>query len=519
MAQSYYSVELEEIDFPFLSEQQPRTIMGTAIGRAISEESRPGIQYLHNVMPSKYGLDSVGFTTVIPIPVDGNPIGNFSDTRIVYGTEKSRIYLTWDLVGNIYALLPLAKAWIPVPDTIPSTRVKGFTSNSVTIGTVNGVSYIFFSKIGCFQYDENLNQLVPIALTGLDIPTVLGVVASSGYLIAYTNEDIAWSSTILPTDFVPSPVTGAGGGAVAGTEGDIEFCTPTTTGIIIYVFANAIAATYTGNPQYPFKFKPVTDSKGGVSLDKVAYEANSASQFVYSKAGLQTISNNTAANILPGVTDFLAGKRFEDFDEDTNQYIEKNLGENISMLKKIKFIASRYLIISYGLPAGTSIVGQPSANGSFTHAFVYDVTLNRLGKVKIEHADVFEYVADQKEVSKESIAFLLPSGEVKTLHSSVLLDSSGVLILGKLQATHGRMTQLLGTECENVPLGSTVTCTSMAALDGKKDITLVEGSILNKAGNLQEFGFRYTAKNHSIILKGRYNLVTVLVRYSIHGKR
>lgn len=519
MAQRYYDIDLKEVDFPFLSEQQPRTIMGTSVGKAITQEDKPGVQYMHNVMPSKYGLDSVGFTTVIPEPVDSPFSGSFSDTRIVYGGQRSRIYLTWDLVGNIYALLPLASAWITIPDTVPSTRVKGFTSNDVTIGTVNGVSYIFFSRIGCFRYDESLNQLTPVTLVGLDISQILGVVASSGYLIAYTNEDIAWSSTILPTDFTPSPVTGAGGASVAGTEGDIVFCTPATNGIIIYVFANAIAATYTGNPQYPFKFKPVTDSKGGVSLDKAAYEANSEAQFVYTKAGLQTISNNRAANILPGLTDFLAGKRWEDFNETTLEYVSLNLDSETVMLKKIKFVASRYLIISYGLPAGLALIGAPNSTGNFTHAFVYDVSLNRLGKVKIEHADVFEYVADQIEVSKESIAFLLPSGEVKILHSSVLLESTGVLVLGKLQATHGSMTQLLGVECENVPIGSDVDCTSMAALDGKKDITLVEGSDLNKAGNLTEYGFRYTAKNHSIILKGRYNLTTVLVRYALAGRR
>ena len=87
------------------------------------------------------------------------------------------------------------------------------------------------------------------------------------------------------------------------------------------------------------------------------------------------------------------------------------------MLKKVKLVASRYLVISYGV-------------FEFTHAIIYDLALKRLGKVKITHADVFEYVGEQTEASKESIAFLLGTGEVKTLDFSATADASGVLVLG-----------------------------------------------------------------------------------------
>jgi hypothetical protein len=75
---------------------------------------------------------------------------------------------------------------------------------------------------------------------------------------------------------------------------------------------------YTGNKQYPFKFKSVDDSKGAVSLDTVAYEANSADHYTYTKGGLQTVNSRKTEIFLPHFTDFLAGKVLEDFDEATN---------------------------------------------------------------------------------------------------------------------------------------------------------------------------------------------------------
>jgi hypothetical protein len=473
-------------------------------------------------MPSEYGLDSVGYTSVIPSPSTPAFIAPVDDTRIIYGDEGSRIYMTWDNVGNIYVLLPGADTWLILPPVVPSVKRKDFTANSVTIGTVNGVSYINFSRIQTFIYDESTNTLVPVTLIGLIITEIIGVSASSGYLIAYTLNAINWSSTINPLDFDQSTgdITGAGGGNVDGTEGPIQFILGNSLGLLVYTFANIVAATYTGNALYPFKFRPVDDSKGGITLDRVAYEANATEQFAYTKGGLQAITSTGAQNILPDVTDFLSGKRFEDFNTDTDEYTIANIPASRTMLKKIKYIASRYLVVSYGLPKQVQMPGaQFPTTGNFTHALVYDTALDRVGKLRIDHVDVFEYVADQTEIAKETIAFLLADGEVKTLHSSVLLESEGVLILGKLQEVHERMIQLLSVEAENVPIGSPVTCTDMASLKGKKEFIKYPGYVADKSGNLTKWDFRNTAKNHTLLFKGRFNFVTVLVKYANAGRR
>lgn len=508
MAQKFYTINLQDSLFPMLSEQQSRTVIGSTAGEAPAREQRPGIAYCHNVMPSRYGYDSVGFLSVVPT-FAGLPAGlSFSDVRVAYGDNKSRLYLAWDTEGNVYALLKDSSVWIALPATVPATGGGGFSLDSVTIGTVNGVSYIFYAGVGGFTYNEVTNILDAVTFTGLNISTILGMVASSGYLVAYTTQAIAWSSTIDPTDFVPSQVTGSGGGNVAGIAGAIIFITANPLGLIVYTAANALAGTYTGNVQFPFKFREIDGSKGAISLDRIAYEANSKVQYIYSKAGLQTITSQRAENILPEVTDFLAGRRFEDYNEVTKLYEITDLAPSDTMLKKVKYVASRYVIVSYGLPGGVG----------FTHALVFDTALNKLGKIKITHTDVFEYVDSQSEISKESIAFLLSTGEVKVLDFSATATSNGVLILGKLQFTRSRNLILLGVEVENVEESAALSLSSQVSLDGKT-FTSVEGTVDESVDNLRSYHFRSEGKNHSLVFIGKFNLVTAQIRFTIGGRR
>tara|TARA_R110000824_G_scaffold313775_2_gene500557 strand:+ start:2784 stop:4253 length:1470 start_codon:yes stop_codon:yes gene_type:complete len=488
-----------------LSEQQTRTTLAPADGENPTSSDKVGVAYCHNVMPTQRGLNSVGYKEVVAAVV-GLPVGvTIVDVRVAYGSARSRLHLAWDSLGGIYALLDGSTAWVDVPATVPATGGVGFSSESVTIGTVNGISYIFYAGIGAFTYNEGTGVLDAVTLVGLLIADILGVVASSGYLIAYTTSAIAWSSTLVPTDFVPSTVTGAGGGNVAGIAGDILFCTANTLGVLVYTNANTIAGTYTGNTQFPFKFREVDNSKGGISLDRVAYEANSTEQFVFSKAGLQSMSSRIANNILPEVTDFLAGRRFEDYNEATKLYEVTDIASDATLMKKIKYVASRYLVISYGI-------------SSFTHALVYDTALQRLGKLKIIHVDCLEYVGTQSEISKESLAFVLADGTVQVVDFSVAAVSSGVLVLGKIQFVRSRLITLLGVEMENVTSGDTLSLSSQAALDGK-NFTTVEGTLRSNVGELREYDFRSTAKNHSLVFIGQFNLVTALMRYTVAGRR
>jgi len=503
MAQAIYSIKLQDTAFPLLSEEQTRTVIGSEIGKAPSASDMIGIAYCHNVMPTKYGLTSVGYLDAVPpYSILGAP---FYDVRTLYDEEGNLFYLAWDAAGYIFHLTGSPLAWVPILGSY--VKLSPLTiSLPVTIATVKGVSYICFPRNFLCTFDAATSTINTVSLIGISMLNVAGIVASSGYLIVHDELDISWSSLIDPLDFVPSQVTGAGGGSVAGLAGPMLFITSNSLGLLIYTEANIIAGTYTGNSRYPFKFREVDSSKGGISLDRIAYEANSTTQFVYSKAGLQTITSQRAEVLFPEVTDFLAGGKLESYDEVTKQYTYTYLASDDTMEKKIKFIAARYLVVSYG--AGT---------GLFTHALVYDTALGKVGKLKITHTDVFELIADQPEISKESIALLLADGAVKVLDFTSA-TANGVLVLGKLQALRTHMISLLGVEAENIPDEGLISVHSQASLDGK-NFTNIDGSLSYSSGDLKEFAFRSTAKNHSIVFTGKFNLTAVQVRYTLAGRR
>ena len=499
MAQFPHRVDLTDAEFPLLTQELGRTVMVSSFKESSTGEkvNTPQIAYMHNVMPTKRGLVSVGYEEVIPAAAD-HAITLFTDQRIIYGDAGSRIDLAYTSDGHYYALEPGDVAWRHL--TTHPTLAAG---DIITVGKVKGISYIHVQNTGTYKYDEVTHDLSIVVLTGIVIAGIIGIVGSSGYLLAYNDFSLAWSSTIDPLDFTPSAITGAGSGAVAGIEGVMRFIVPNSLGLLIYTSHNVVAATYTGNKQYPFKFRPVDNSKGALSLDHIAYESNSTEQYAYTTGGLHRISSRVAVPVLPEVTDFLAGKQLEDFDEVTSTFSVTDL--TVAMKKKLKLIASRYLLLTYGIT-------------EFTHALVYDIALNRVGKLKLTHVDCFEHIGAQLEVSKESIAFLLNTGAVQVVRFSVpYATRTGVLMLGKFQYRRNRHLVLHQVLTENVAQTDAFSFIDRVALDGINytDKVGTETSITNS----RKFNLVSSGINHFLLFVGKFNLSTLELLFALGGKR
>ncbi len=517
MAQQFYSIDLRRAKFPLLSELQTQTII-SLINKEDSGDEAPQIAYCENVFPTLEGIESVQFSIVISAATDLDAGDKFIDVRIIYGSDLNRFYLGLSTSGT-YWILDETDIENPfwAKEDIPAIVIPGdYDPELLTIGTVNGVSYLYYrGNTFISTYDETTKMFVNTVPVGLDMSVVLGFTATSGYLVAYTKFATAWSSTILPTDFVPSLVTGAGGGNVNGIAGAILFVTPTPLGMNFYTEANVIGASYTGNVRYPFKFREVENSKGGISLDQIAYEANSDPQYVYTKAGFQTINTRVAETILPEVTDFLTGRRIETYDKDAVKLVERNLTVSEVMFKKVKYINSRYILISYGID-------------EFTHSIVYDTSLSRMGKIVLDHTDVFEYVGDQTEIAKQSVTYLHADGSCTVSFFNPAAppspDNPGVVMLARIKASHSRKMTLLGTLLTLIGADQTddeFKCFDIPSLDGLNESTIspIAGFLAQSKGNLREYNWRQTADNHSILIQGKFRLTTALITYTINGRR
>ena len=526
----------------------------------------PQAYYMHNVMPVAQGFQSIGYTQINGSAAPATPftsiwtIRDSTDTKAFLGVTSGGAFYINNGTGWIYKM------------------TVAFTG-PVTTAYVSGISYIFLGMSGCYRYDFGTAAFVAVTLTGLDATKVVGITGAVGYLLAWTvpipavaltfttavgsavllgavttgvviNQvvtgagiptgstviaispgvsvtisqvataagtvsisfgsmaaGIAWSSTLDPTDFVPSLITGAGGGNVEGARGAITYCVAHTLGFIVYTTNNAVAAVYSNNARYPFTFREILSSGGLSSLDLVGYDANSGNHYAYTTSGLQLVGTSQTQTILPEVTDFISGKYFEDYDEISGTFNRVVL--TATMVKKINVISDRYLIISYGI------------NG-LTHVLVYDISLKRFGKLKIPHVSTIEYLlvsTGVTEIPKQSMGFLQADGTIKIVDFGAYSStSSGVIALGKYQYVRARLMQLNTVAFENVYNQNTISLSILSALDGKNAVSSVPEK-LSGVGTQAVYGCRASGINHSLIVKGNFLLESLVLQFSVDGKR
>lgn len=512
MAQQITRVNLAAMAFPFLSELNGRGIFikqadQNYVAQVTSDKDLdkdigiPYLYYCHNVIPTSQGYQSIDYTTLIS-SISG--VNNFSFIFPVLFSSTSaqnKAYIGVTADGKVYYSYDPYYNWT-LAQTIPS-----IAGARPTTAIVNGTTYVYFAKVGCYYFDFSANQLVSQTLTGLTTSDILGITSAVGYMIAWDQASVAWSSLVTPTDFTPSLVTGAGGGSVQGAKGAIVACVPHTTGFIVYTNQNAVAAPGSGNARYPFNFRELVNSGGIASLDMVTWDANTGNHYVYTTSGLQIITLVQTNTVFPELTDFLAGSVFEDFDEITNTFSTVHLDS--VMKKKMSMVSDRYLIISYGIQG-------------LTHALVYDISLKRWGKFKVNHIDCFEFsllTAETVETPRRSIAFLGTDGSVNVVKiDSRNSQSTGVVLLGKYQYIRTRLTHLLAVDVENVQSGYPFSINDLYSLDGK--------TLINKAGYLQleapqirKYLFSVVGVNHSLLMVGSFNLTCLVLTYTIHGRR
>jgi hypothetical protein len=527
MSQIVYRANLSAKAFPFLTDFQGRTVIvpgpdNTFNRSLVSSEDLdrdvgvPIMYYCHNVIPAPYGFSSVGYETEIPKLAGSGTV--FKSVKILRSNALSaaadgpRIYFAPTVSGVHYKLTLGSTAWTSI-----STPVAITASTVVTYATVQGISYIYFSGIGCYKYDSTTDTLVAVTLTGLVPANILGVTSYQGYMIAYDTNNVYWSSvldidyTVNSVDFTPSLTTGAGNIRPEGARGPITIVLPATFGLAVYTTSNIVSAIYSGNSRYPFNFKEVVSSGGCTSGDYVTYDANTGNQYAYTTSGMQTVTATATQTIFPEITDFLAGADFEDFDETTKTFSQNTLTS--PMIKKITSVADRYLIFSYGVT-------------SLTHAILYDMTQRRYGKLKVSHVDCFEYeyldpaLAD---APRKSIAFLGADGNIKIANLSVTFSgSSGVALFGKFQYVRSRLLTLEAVELQSVHSNQTAFCYDMSSLTGgtSESFQVTQGYETSVSGQTQRtYKFHKTAINHSVLVLGGFFLASLILTFHIAGRR
>jgi hypothetical protein len=516
MTQITYRGNLSAKVFPLVSEYFGRTVIVAGQDQNFSRQlgssedpdkdrGIPQLYYCHNVMPTSEGFQSIGFERKLSSAL----AAGFTDIFNLRDGAGVEVFFSHAADGTNWVLPFGGIAWVQI-NTIPGTAAC-----VTTTATINGQTFLYFSNVGCYLYVVASNTLVPVVMSGLDIAQVLGIVASAGYMIAWTSSAIAWSSTVAhtiptdPIDFVPSLVTGAGGGSVEAAKGRITLCVTHFLGFIVYTTDNAVAAVYSGNAKFPFNLREIVASGGLADATLISTDSGSGNHYAYTTSGLQLVSISASQTVFPEVTDFLAGEYFEDFNESSLQFVATDL--TAPMRKAVNVISDRYLVISYGV-------------SSLTHALVYDTAQKRWGKVKVNHVCSFEFKLLNPEVTetpRDSLGFLKADGSIYVVDFTYTSpNSNGVMLLGKFQYVRSRTIQLDSVELENVRTGTNFQLYALTSLSGKSTSGApIPGYLAETGINFRKYAFRTTGLNHTLLCIGNFFMVSFILKFNIHGRR
>ena len=511
----------------------------------------PQVLFLENIMPMTNGLQSIGYDNLI------TQTANHDFDQALYlrdSLEFQTLFVPANGKNYLYDFVHHFWTTQPTPATFGAL---------VSTPNIKNRQFLFYAKSKAV-YEWDGAALTPAAVSALDLSQIMGFVAANAYLVAYSETSLFWSSIVEPTDFVPSLSTGAGSSDILSLKGSIVCCTPIADGFLIYTTANIICASYSGNANFPWVFKELNGSSGITAFNQASHDTTNMPQFAFTVGGMMALDRANATNIWPEVDEFISGRRYEMYDYDQKKIVE--VDTNNALLTAVNFLASRYVILSYG-------------DNVFSFAIVYDTALKRFGKLRIDHVDCFEFIdqrtatilgpglryrdlvgtyADQTrtylqyghysfpvpppiryfqlhgtyadqyltkykdydgfafshegffistgEEPYKSIGFLQENGAIYVANFDMpITTQNSVLYIGKYQLTRGRLTNLYETWLENTsPSAKQTVLAIIPSLDGFNLLKPVYPYLdkTTSSGRLQKWLSNVTAMNFTLRIEG-----------------
>lgn len=534
MGQLKFDANITASAFPLLTDWATRTVLvaSTQSGEGRQLLTTPQILYAENVLPTNQGYKSVTIKDIIPAATPANT--NFTKIFNVTDAAGNKALLGVTSDSKIYMITASTFIWV---DVTPATWAGG---DEITLGRANGTTYIYLKQFGCYVVDITGVALTVQALAGITAANIYGIVSAVNYLILWDATALYWSSTVDPTDFVPSLITGAGTETPTDLEGTIVYAQALGTGFAIYSTVNIVLASYSNNTQFPWIFRAADNGDGIIDSSQVGNSQDSGYQMALTPSGVLQVTPQGCQSVTPEISDFLAAKLYEEYNSGLDSLVTTELSS--VLIARISYIAARYIILSYGIT-------------SYTAALVYDQLLKRWGKLKLDHAACYEIqtptgsvLHSYGEASElgQSYASATPQpyneaastfngtpdigtnfGFMKTDGSLVSaqldftsIDDSGFLILGKFQAVRSNLITLEEIELESLSADNTAFELSVRpSIDGKTLLAAVTPTLLDSVEGYRRYGLSTEGKNHELRLKGSFNLTVCEITYTMAGRR
>lgn len=561
MAIQRFKLAVNSARFPLISTKASRSVYIPGLDSAprtprqfvgaeqATDYNVPQAIYMENVMPVAEGLRSVRFDSVIP----ATAVADFG-TIFPLRDEKENIVLMSPAAGRNYVYEATTGLWKtesvedifdltldPASEHVPEI-------SKVTYAYVDGKTFVCYSRLksdddddmSIMMWDSVTLKLEPALHLLRNVPfatgTIDGISSSNGYLLIWSGLSVAWASFDGSFfDYAPyanGAFTGSGNQIPEDVQGPITAIVSVSGGFLIFTTRNCVGASYHAqNTAAPWLFREVSGSGGVLSYEVLTVEGSLPAIYAYTTSGLQKISLNSAENLHPQVADFLTGRMIERYDAATKKLTQASTGSDLAC--KLTNIGNRYLVISYG-----------PLSGFFEYALVWDLVLDRWGKMKVDHTDCFHYTylpeasgvtyasleaTPYEDLDAVTYAQLLGNGVATTVpaqHSMGFLTSAGavlvanwaddartvaddaVVILGRIQLSRSRNTQINRVELDGAEVA---TVGLYPSYNGRTVEDYMPLTVVESAPGYLCAGTLADMKNFDLHIDGAFNLSSIII--------
>ena len=594
MALQPFKFPLADAAFPFVSTQNQRSVQIGQLDPAghlprnfsgaeeCYDYNTAQILCVENAVPTSYGLRSVSYlpkiAAVTNLPETFDRVWSLrdvmEDVSLFAGAKGLNYVYVNEGTGWDDWRFPLAGyAYSPLSGTIGTiatgTGLNDPTTAAVTTAYVDGKTIICYSRMkatfGATLTDASLwawpdDPIATPALTVIDstgalatasftprsdivanlpasfVGAIDGCASVQGYLVLWSGLQVAWApfngTAFDFQSYANGEATGAGVQTPEDLDGPITACVRMPGGFIIFTARNAIAAIYSSaNFQQPWIFRQISGAGGVTNLDKVTQVESSASVYAYTSNGLQQITLNTGKSVFPSCTDFLGGHVIETYDFDLHELTRSEV--TIEFDTKLRLVGNRFLCISYG-----------TYPGIYSFALIYDTVLDRWGKLRKKHVDIFAsgislgavditwgmlidvswddlsttawedmtVPAGTVTYPRQALSIMNVDGEVDLVimdNRSVDTPAQAVVVVGEIQLVRAKQIEFHQTEVEG---GINISAYIKPTYQDGSTLSAFPLANTFSNGDYKEFADLQEARSWKLQIEGSFNLNTIICK-------
>lgn len=559
MAVNRFKLALNNANIPPLSSLAQRAVVNAGLDAAprtprifmgdddSADYNMAQVIYAENVMPSAHGCRSVGFTPVLNGLAGVTdfdtifPLRDADENAVYYSPGRGKNYV-YDFGTSAWTSKTHAEIW-------SKTLAAGSNpaESRVTYAYVDGKTFVCFSRLqstdsvdmSIMFWNSTTQKLEPSTTMITNLPFAVGeidgIASSNGYLLIWSGLSIAWAfyngAAFNYEIYENGNFTGSGNQIPEDLQGPINAILSMAGGFLAFSSRNCISANYHSQTiQSPWVFKEVADAGGLESYEQATVEGSLGKIIAYTSAGVQAVTLNSAEHAHPIVADFVTRREIETYAAENHQLVRTPLTTDLFL--KVTAIGNRYVVFSYGF-----------YQGIYSFALIYDIALQRWGKIRLRHRDAFAFnysagtdnqvaysalfdvpynllanvAYDQLAIDNDiitpaprALAFLDEDGSVQLAQWSARTTAvdPAVVILGKVQLTRNKNIQLNRVEVEGMSAGE---CFIQTTLNGRTSAYLWDTVTVEQTGDYRLFGTLVDCKNFNIVLEGTFDLSSIIV--------